>query len=130
MIDHQQFLEKKSALLSVIIIGIVGILALPVILPHAYHGFHIVHILLHVGGIILAVFLTILAIMAYNRLKTKRLALTSVAFSIFIVAEVITLIDATWPTSYNPGNISLLEIGHILLLLTLGLLAMGALRND
>lgn len=130
MFNHQQILEKKSTLLGIIIAGIVGILAVPVILPHIFHGFHIMHILLHVGGIILAVFLTVLAVMAYNRLKTKRLVLTSIAFSIFILAEGITLIDATWPSYYNPWNISLLEIGHVLLLSSLGLLAIGVLRDD
>ncbi len=110
--------------------AVVGILAAPIILPHIFHGYHIVHILLHVGGITLAVFLTVLSVMAYYRLRSKRLLLTSFAFSVFIVAEVVTLIDATWPTIYDIGVVSLLEVGHLLMLTTLGLLAIGVFRND
>ena len=109
---------------------IIGILAAPVILPHIFHGYHILHIVLHVGGIVLAVFLTLLGIMAYYRLKTKRLLLTAIAFGIFICAEAVTLVDATWPMLYSFGTVSLLEVGHLLMITTLGLLAMGVFRND
>lgn len=89
-----------------------------------------VHILLHVGGIILAVFIAILATFAYSRLKTKRLAFSAVAFGVFIVAESALVIDATWPTVFDIGDLSLLEVGHVLTFGTLGLLALGVFRND
>ena len=73
MFRPEQILEKKSALFSIVVAGVVGILAAPVILPHVFHGLHIVHILLHVGGITLASFLTILSTLAYFRLKSKKL---------------------------------------------------------
>ena len=110
--------------------GVVGILAAPVILPHVFHGLHIIHILLHVGGITLATFLTILSALAYFRLRSKRLMITTYAFSVFIVGEVVTLIDATWPNIYDIGDLALLEVGHLLLITSLGLLAMGVFRND
>lgn len=109
---------------------VVGTLAIPIIIPHVFHGFHVVHIGLHVGGITLAVFISLIAIIAYNRLKTKRLLFTTIAFSIFIAAESVLLIDATWPTIYDIGTVSLLEIGHILTITTLGLMALGVFRND
>ena len=130
MFRPEQILEKKSALFSIVVAGVVGILAAPVILPHAFHGLHIVHILLHVGGITLASFLTILSALAYFRLKSKRLMITTFAFSVFIVAEIITLIDATWPNIYDIGDLALLEVGHLLMITSLGLLAMGVFRND
>ena len=130
MFNPQQILEKKSSLFSIVVAAVVGILAAPIILPHIFHGFHIVHILLHVGGITLAVFLTVLSVMAYYRLRSKRLLLTSFAFGVFIIAETVTLIEATWPHVYDIGAVSLLEVGHLLMLTTLGLLAIGVFRND
>ena len=109
---------------------VVGILAIPVILPHLFHGFHIFHISLHVAGITLASFLTILGVLAYNRLRTKRLLLSMIAFGVFATAESIALIDATWPTLYDIGMLSLKEVGHLLIITSMGLLGMGVFRND
>ena len=130
MFRPEQILEKKSALFSLVVAGVVGILAAPVILPHVFHGFHIAHILLHVGGITLASFLTILSTLAYFRIKSKRLMITTFAFSVFITAEIVTLIDATWPHVYDIGELALLEVGHLMMIISLGLLAMGVFRND
>jgi hypothetical protein len=130
MFRAEKVLEKKSILFSVVTVGIIAILAIPIIIPHILHGFHLAHIVLHVGGITLAVFISILAIYAYKKLRTKRLLLSSVAFSTFIGAEVILLIDATWPTVFDFDLFSVAEIGHILTFVTLGLLALGVFRND
>lgn len=126
----ESIVEKKSTLFSVVVTGVVAILALPVIIPHLLHGFHIAHIFLHVGGITLAVFITSLAVLAYAKLKTKRLLLSMIAFGNFIGAEVVLLVDATWPNLYDLGDIPLLEVGHLLTFATLGLLALGVFRND
>lgn len=130
MLNPQQILEKKSTLFSIVVAGVVGILAAPIIMPHIFHGFHIAHIGLHIGGITLAVFLSVLSIMAYLKLKTKRLLFTAIAFAIFISAETVLMVDATWPTLYDLGDMPLLELGHLLTFGTLGLLALGVFRND
>lgn len=130
MFRPQSLIERKSTLFSIVVIGVVAILAIPVIIPHIFHGFHLAHIFLHVAGITLAVFITILAALAYSKLKTKRLLLSTFAFATFIAAEAVLVIDATWPTLYDLGYMSLLEIGHLLTFSTLGLLALGVFRND
>ncbi|EGP94508.1 hypothetical protein [Nitrosarchaeum koreense] len=130
MFRPQSLLERKSTIFSLVVIGVVAILAIPVIMPHLLHGFHLAHIFLHISGITLAVFITVLAIMAYSKLKTKRLLLSMFAFATFIAAEVVLVVDATWPTLYDMDVLSLLEIGHILTFTTLGLLALGVFRND
>jgi hypothetical protein len=122
--------EKKSTLFSIVVAGVVAILALPIIVPHLLHGYHIAHIFLHIGGITLAVFITILAGFAYSRLRTKRLLLSAIAFTNFIAAEFVLLIDTTWPTIYDLGDMPLSEVGHLLTFATLGLLALGVFRND
>ncbi len=126
----ESIVERKSTLFSVVVAGVVAILALPIIVPHLLHGYHIAHIFLHVGGISLAVFITVLAGLAYSRLKTKRLLLSTIAFGNFILAEFVRLIDTTWPTVYDLGEMPLSEIGHLLTFATLGLLALGVFRND
>lgn len=130
MFRPQSLIERKSTLFSIVVIGVVAILAIPVIIPHILHGFHLVHIFLHIAGITLAIFITILAVLAYSRLKTKRLLLSTFAFATFIAAEAVLVIDATWPGLYDLGDISLLEVGHLLTFSTLGLLALGVFRND
>ena len=130
MFRPESIVERKSTLFSVVVAGVVAILALPIIIPHLLHGFHVAHIFLHVGGITLAVFITILAGFAYSKLKTKRLLLSAIAFSNFIAAEFVMLIDTTWPTIYDFGEMPLSEVGHLLTFATLGLLALGVFRND
>ena len=130
MVSPESILERKSALFGIVILVVVGTLSIPIIIPHIFHGFHVVHIALHVGGLSLAVFITIIATVAFSKLKTKRLLLTAIAFGIFIGAEVVLMVDATWPTLYDIGTVSLLEVGHVLTISTLGLLALGVFRND
>jgi len=117
-------------LFSIVSIMMVGFLAIPVIIPHILHGSHMAHIGLHIGGITFAVFITILAVLAYSKLKTKRMLITSVAFGIFMAAEFVLLIDATWPTLYDFDVMPLLEVGHLLTFGTLGMLVLGVFRND
>ena len=126
----ERIVERKSALFSIVVTGVVAILALPIIIPHLLHGYHLAHIFLYLGGITLAVFISVLATFAYYRLRTKRLLLSAIAFTNFIAAEIVLLIDATWPTVFDVGDITLPEVGHLLTFLTLGLLALGVFRND
>jgi len=126
----ESIVERKSTLFSIVITGVIAILALPIIIPHLLHGYHLAHIFLHVGGISLAVFISVLAGFAYYRLRTKRLLLSAVAFANFIAAETVLLVDATWPSIYDLGEMPLAEMGHLLTFITLGLLALGVFRND
>ena len=126
----ETLVERKSTLFSIVVTGVIVTLALPIIIPHLFHGYHIAHIFLHIGGITLAVFISILAISAYIRLRTKRLLLSAIAFSTFIGAESVLLVDSTWPTVYDLGIFPLSEVGHLLTFITLGLLALGVFRND
>ena len=130
LLDPQHILEKKSTLFSLVVACVMGVLAAPIIIPHIFHGYHIVHIGLHIGGITLAVFLSVLGVTAYLKLRTRRLLFTAISFTVFICAETALMIDATWPTLYDIGDMSLLELGHLLTFATLGLLAIGVFRND
>ena len=130
MISPENLLERKSTLFSIVVTGVIAILAIPIIIPHMLHGFHLAHIFLHIGGITLAIFISTLALAAYFRLRTKRLLLSAVAFTTFIGAESVLLVDSTWPNIYDIGLMPLNEVGHLLTFITLGLLALGVFRND
>ena len=127
-VDH--ILEKKPALFGIVFTVVVCSLAVPVIMPHILHGYHTFHILLHVTGITLSAFLAVVAAIAYARLGTRRMLLTLVAFAVFASAESTVLVDATWPGAYTLANVSLMEVGHILMICSMGMLAMGVFRND
>ena len=130
MFRPESIIERKSTLFSIVVTGVIAILALPIIAPHLLHGYHLAHIFLHIGGITLAVFISVLAGFAYYRLRTKRLLLSAIAFTNFIAAEIVLLVDATWPSIYDLGQMTLSEVGHLLTFITLGLLALGVFRND
>lgn len=115
---------------SIAALGIALTLSIPVVFPQMLHGFHMAHILLHTGGVILALFITTLAVFAYRRLRTRRLLFTTVAFANFILTESVLLVYAINPEAVDLGETSILEVGHLLTFITLGLLALGVLRND
>lgn len=130
LLRPENLVERKSTLFSIIVTGVIAILALPIIIPHLFHGYHLAHIFLHIGGITLAVFISTLAISAYVRLRTKRLLLSAIAFTTFIGAELALLVDSSDPNVFDFGILPLNEVGHLLTFITLGLLALGVFRND
>jgi len=109
---------------------VIGILAMPVILPHIFHEFQIFHILVHLTGIGLASFLSIVSAIAYSRVRTKRLFLTLLAFSLFTISESLSLVDAAWQYTYYLGPFPAGEIGHFFSLCTLGMFTLSVFRKD
>jgi uncharacterized membrane protein len=61
----ETILERKSTLFSIVVTGVIAILALPIIVPHLFHGYHLAHIFLHVGVITLAVLINFLSVFEY-----------------------------------------------------------------
>ena len=130
MSKSQSFIESRSRLLSIIIFSLIGMLSIPVILPHILHKFTLFHVLLHISGIGFAVFLTIVASVAYSRLKTRRLLYTMIAFAGFAVSEVFSLIDAAWQYQFYWWQFSPAEVGHLLMIFTLLMFALSVFRRD
>lgn len=100
MFRPQSLMETRSTWLSVIIFSMVVLLSIPVVFPHLLHQYNDFHILLHLSGIGFASFLTVVAVSAYRKVKTRRLLFTTIAFGTFIVAEIFWLIDAAWQSKY------------------------------
>ena len=129
MFSYQKFANNKPKLLIAIILTVVGSLSIPVLWPHVYHGAHIWHLLLHTAGIILSVFLAILSVNAYYKMRTKKMIITTIAFMIFTGAEIVQLLDATKTHVYNILE-SPSEISHLMMLGMIGLLALAIFRRD
>lgn len=127
---NSPILVNKPALLGIVMTIVLAILAVPVILPHLFHGAHTAHIMLHVGSIILAAFLAVLGVMAYSRARTKRMGFTCIGLFMFVFAEATMLVDITWPFAYTLGSMSLSEMSHIMLLVAFCNMSMGVFRND
>ncbi|MGI0073758.1 MAG: hypothetical protein ACREA3_08100 [Nitrosotalea sp.] len=130
MLNPHSIIETKSTLLSVIIFSLIGALSIPVILPHIFHSFTLFHVLLHISGVGFATFLTIVAAVAYSRVRTRRLLLTMIAFAGFVAAESFSLIDAAWQYTYYWLDFSAAEVGHLLMIFTLLMFALSVFRRD
>ena len=91
MLKDGQLLENRPKLFAIVIFSVIGILAIPVILPHVFHKFQVFHILLHLSGVSIASFLTIISALAYTRIRTRRLLFTMIAFALFAVSEVFSV---------------------------------------
>ena len=129
MFSYQKFANNKPKLLIAIILTVVGSLSIPILMPHVYHGAHIWHLLLHTAGIILSVFLAILSVNVYYKMRTKKMIITTIAFMIFTGAEIVQLLDATKTHVYNILE-SPSEISHLMMLGMIGLLALAIFRRD
>jgi len=125
---YQQIANSKPKLMAAVIIAVFGGLAIPFLLPHVFHGSHIFHLLLHTTGIVLATFLTILGVNAYNELRTKKMAITAAAFSLFAASEFVQLVNATETHVYDVFAPT--EIAHVMLLGVVGLFALAIFRRD
>ena len=130
MQKESHLLENRPRLFAIVIFAVIGILAIPVILPHIFHKFQVFHILLHLSGVSIASFLSIVSELAYTRIRTRRLLFTTMAFSLFAVSEVFSVIDAAWQYTYYLGSVSADEVGHIFALFTLGMFALSVFRRD
>jgi len=124
------FIENKSNMFVVCILGVLAILFLPIIIPNVFHGFHIAHISLHIVGISLAIFLTISTVYAYVKIRTRKIAITAIAFSLFVASEIIKIIDVTWPYTFYLGNITMEQISHMLIIGMLGIFSIGVFRRE
>lgn len=121
--------EHTRSLFLIAILGMAVTLSIPVAFPDMMHGFHTAHILLHTGGVTLALFITILAVLSYRMMRSRRLLLTTIAFANFMFTELLLLYYAFDSGVAHLGDAHVSEIGHLLTFVTLGLLALGVLQD-
>ena len=119
---------SKPILLALITAVVVGVVA-PLVLPHATHPSMIYHILLHMAGLTLVVFVSTVSFLAYSRNPTTRMLLMAVAFVTLAVVELLYLLQAggiyVGQFIIPAANI---ELSHLVLLIMVTLFGLGVLK--
>ena len=124
-----QSLPKNKPLVILGLITIIGILTTPGLVPHVFHGVHIIDLVIHQAGILLSSVLAFLAINSYIMNKSKKMLIVSAAFVLFAIAELVQLLESEnqhvvefWTQSN--------EWAHIMMLGMLILFAIAIFRKN
>jgi hypothetical protein len=106
----------------------VAVLA-PILIPHVVHPSMIFHVVLHMAGPTIAIFLGIVSLQAYSRNTTARMLLMTVGFLTLASAEFLHLVQAG---VIMRGQVMIqivnVELSHIILLIVVSLFGLGLLR--
>ena len=120
--------DSKPKLFVIISIVVISLLALPVILPHITHQSMIYHISLHIISLIIAVFLSSVSMLAFNRNRNARMLFMTLGFALLAVIETLYLFHATANLEDVIIPIVDVELSHIILLVMLTLFGVGVLK--
>jgi hypothetical protein len=119
---------SKPILLGLITALVVGVVA-PLVIPHVAHPSMIYHILLHMAGLTIAIFLSIVSVLAYSRNATTRMLLMAVGFMSLALVELFYLLQAG---GIVIGQVIIpavnIELSHIILLIMVSLFGLGVLK--
>src|ERR687887_2505267 len=107
---------SKLTLLTIISATVIGVLMVPVILPHIRHPSMIYHISLHTLSVIIALFLSIVSILAYKRNNSLRLMFMSLGFCLLAGIEFLYLFHATANVQDVIIPMVDVELSHVILL--------------
>jgi hypothetical protein len=120
--------DSKPKLFVIISIVVISLLALPVILPHITHQSMIYHISLHIVSLIIAIFLSSVSILAFNRNRNARMLFMTLGFALLAVIETLYLFHATANLEDVIIPVVDVELSHIILLVMLTLFGVGVLK--
>ncbi len=125
---HAHESVSKPVLLGLITALVVGIVA-PLVVPHITHPSMIYHIVLHLAGLTIAIFLSIVSVLAYSRNRTTRMLLMTVGFMSLALVEFFYLLQAG---AIAIGQIIIptvnIELSHLILLIMVSLFGLGVLK--
>jgi hypothetical protein len=118
---------SKPIMLALTTAVVVGI-AVPLILPHLAHPSMIYHIAIHIVSVTIAVFLSIVSILAYTRNASTRLMLMAIGFIALAGVELLYLLDATGTVAMFEIPEINVELPHLILLAMLTMFGLGVLK--
>ena len=119
---------SKPILLGLITALVLGVVA-PLVVPHAAHPSMIFHIILHMAGLTIAIFLSIVSFLAYSRNTTTRTLLMAVGFMTLALVEFFYLLQAGGITVVQVIIPTInIELSHIILLAMVSLFGLGVLK--
>ena len=124
-----QSLTSSKPKLFIIISGLViAVLSVPVILPHITHTYMIYHIFLHIVSLIIAIFLGVVSIIAYERNRSTRILFMALGFLSLVVTEVLFLFYATINIEDIIIPVVDIELPHVILFAMLALFGVGVFK--
>src|SRR5688572_26770886 len=118
---------SKPIMLGLITAIVIGIAA-PIIMPHIAHPSMIYHIILHIASLTIAVFLSIVSVLAYRRSTGARLLFMALAFIALATVEFLYLLDATGVVNVFDISTLGIELPHVILLVMLAMFGLGVLK--
>jgi hypothetical protein len=121
---------SKPILLGLVTALVLGVVA-PFVLPHAAHPSMIYHIILHMAGLAIAIFLSIVSFLAYSRNTTTRMLLMAVGFTTLALVEFFYLLQAEGiaVVQFVIPAVNI-ELSHIILLAMVSLFGLGVLKAN
>jgi hypothetical protein len=118
---------SKPILLALITALVIGVVA-PLVMPHLAHPSMIYHIILHIASLTIAVFLSIVSLLAYRRSTGTRLLFMTLGFMALATAEFLYLLDATSMIGLFDISTLNIELSHVILLAMLAMFGLGVLK--
>lgn len=119
--------KGKFKILTIVTCALIAV-CVPLFLPHFEHG-HGLHTIIHLSGIILGSFLSVVGAITYLEYKTPRLLLVFFAFSAITIAEILSAVNMLlvfWPSYSSIDSM----ITHLLILMMLTFFSIGIFRRD
>jgi predicted membrane chloride channel (bestrophin family) len=116
----------KPIMLGLITALVIGIVA-PLVIPHVTHPTMIYHIILHIASLTIAVFLSIVSILAYRRTTGARMLFMTLGFIALAAVEFLYLLSATGIMNMDISALSI-ELPHVILLAMLAMFGLGVLK--
>ena len=126
---QQLHLDNRGKLKVLVLTSIVIVATtMPLFLPHFLHG-HGIHTGIHIAGIILGSFLSVVGGITYLEYRTTRLLLVFFAFLAVTAAEIISALNMVflfWPSYSSIDSM----MTHVLILMMLTFFSIGIFRRD
>jgi hypothetical protein len=126
----QIFLKDKKYLFLVLSMSFISIVIYPLVLPHITHPSMIYHIIVHLIGFDIALFLTFVAALSFRRTRNLKILLTSISFGVLLLVELLYLFESTDLLGEFHLPIIGVEFSHLLMILMLSLFAIGILKVE
>lgn len=118
---------SKPTIFGLVIALVIGVTT-PLLVPHFGHPSMIYHVTLHMVSISIAIFLSIVSILAYARNTNARLLFMMLGFLALAVVECFYLLDATEALPLLDIPATDIELSHMVLLIMLTMFGLGVLR--
>jgi len=100
---------------------------LPLVIPHLAEPSAFFHTLLHLGGVSIALFLSLISFIAFKRVNTVKMLLMMMGFFALTGVEIIYLLDSAGTFQLLQIPSIAIELPHVLLLGMLALFGIGVL---